>query len=419
LEKCRSGLVVKRKRAAYGYRPSEDGNALEVSEPEMEVVRRIFRSVAEGASVRSVRLSPEREGVTAPSGIVRWNHTTIRNMLASDLYAPHTVAEVAEVVEPEVAARLEKGRLYGLWAWNTRKSTRRKEWDEAAGEFKIRYTKTTRAREDWLFVPVPAAGIPAEVVARARQSLDDNARAPSKAAKRFWELSAGVLRCGECGHTLRPHTARTRAKTLLHYYSCRSRYNTGPSRGCANTKHLRAEEIEGQVWDFVRGLLKDPERIRAGLDLLIEEERTSVGRDPGRDAEYWSKRMAEAEMERRGYHRLAARGHMSDEELTAALSDLDEAHEAAERELETARARGETLQRLEHDRDALLESYAGTVGDALEDLSPEERHRVYELLRLDVRFRPDWPLEISGIFAEVAEEGEAGLSYRNPSTRSV
>jgi hypothetical protein len=135
---------------------------------------------------------------------------------------------------------------------------------------------------------------------------------------------------------------------------------------------------------------------------------------PAPDAEFWSKRMAEGEVERRGYHRLAARGHMSDEELTAALSDLDEA-----RELETARARGEALRRLEHDRDALMESYAGAVWEALEDLSPEERHRVYKLLRLDVRFRPDWPLEISGIFAEDAEEAEAGLSNRNPSSRSV
>jgi site-specific DNA recombinase len=57
LEKCRSGLVIKRKRPAYGFRPSEGGNALEVSEPEMEVVCRIFRSVAEGTAVRSVRRS--------------------------------------------------------------------------------------------------------------------------------------------------------------------------------------------------------------------------------------------------------------------------------------------------------------------------------------------------------------------------
>ncbi len=55
---------------------------------------------------------------------------------------------------------------------------------------------------------------------------------------------------------------------------------------------------------------------------------------------------------------------MSDEELTAALSDLDEAREAAERELETARARGESLRCLERARDALMESYAGAVGEA-------------------------------------------------------
>ena len=74
---------------------------------------------------------------------------------------------------------------------------------------------------------------------------------------------------------------------------------------------------------------------------------------------------------------------------------------------------------MEQERDALLESYAASVWEALENLSPEERHRGYKLLRLDVRFRPDWPLEISGILAEVAEEAEAGLSYRNPSPRSV
>ena len=419
LEKCRNGLVIKRKRAAYGYRPSADGNALEVSEPEMEVVRRIFRSVAEGVSVRSVRLSLERDGIPAPSGIGRWNHTTIRNMLESELYAPHAHEEVAELVEPAVAARLDREAAYGLWAWNTRKSTRRKAWDEAAGEFKIRYSYAPRPREEWLFVPVPDAGIPEEVVARARQSLKDNARKPSKADKRFWELSGGILRCGECGHTLRSHTTRTTSGKKLHYYACRSRYNTGPARDCSNTKHLRAERIEEQVWEFVRGLLRDPERIRAGLDRLIEEERTNAGRDPERDAEFWSKKITEGEIERRGYHRLAARGHMTDEELAGALSDLDEGRETAERELDAARARGEALERLERDRDALMESYVGTIRDTLDNLVPEERHRVYKLLRLDVRFRPDWPLEISGVFAEVAEEAEMGLSSCKPSPLGV
>ena len=167
------------------------------------------------------------------------------------------------------------------------------------------------------------------------------------------------------------------------------------------------------------GLLRDPERIRAGLDQLIEEEKTHAGRDPEKDAEFWSRQITEVEVERRGYHRLAAKGHMTDEELTSALSELDEVREAAERELETARARNEALQRLEHDRDALIESYAGMVGEALEDLATQERHRIYKLLRLGVRFRPDWPLEITGVFAQMAEEAEAGSSYSKPTPLSV
>ncbi len=106
---------------------------------------------------------------------------------------------------------------------------------------------------------------------------------------------------------------------------------------------------------------------------------------------------------------------MTDEELSAALPDLDETRETAARELESVRVRGEALKRLEDDRDALMESYAGAVTETLEILEPEERHRIYKLLRISVRFRPDWPLEVSGIFAEVAEEAEGDLSNCKPS----
>ena len=193
----------------------------------------------------------------------------------------------------------------------------------------------------------------------------------------------------------------------------------GQSWDCGNRKHLRAEQIEEQVWGFVRGLLRDPERIRAGLDRLIDEERAEAGRDPQRDAQFWLKKITEAEVERRGYHRLAVKGHMTDEELATALAELDEIRETAEHELEAVRARGEALERLERDRDALMESYAGMVSETLEDLVPEERHRIYKLLRLGVRFRPDWPLEIAGIFAQVGEEAETSSSDRKPSPLGV
>jgi len=65
---------------------------------------------------------------------------------------------------------------------------------------------------------------------------------------------------------------------------------------------------------------------------------------------------------------------------------------------------GAALECLERDRDTLMESCAGMVEETLEDLASEERYRIYMLLRLGVRFRPDWPLEITGVFGGVAAE---------------
>ncbi len=66
-----------------------------------------------------------------------------------------------------------------------------------------------------------------------------------------------------------------------------------------------------------------------------------------------------------------------------------------------------------------MESYAGMVSETLEDLASEERHRIYKLLRLGVRFRPDWPLEVTGVFAEVGEEAERSSSNSKLTSLSV
>jgi hypothetical protein len=142
---------------------------------------------------------------------------------------------------------------------------------------------------------------------------------------------------------------------------------------------------------------------------LIEEENIGVRGDPERDAEFWARRMDEAEVERRGYQRLAAKGHMTEEELGTALAELDEIRETAEREFDAARARREALKGLQHDRDTVLESYAVMASEVLENLAPEERHRLYKLLRLNVYSRPDWPLEIKGIFANIEDELETSV----------
>lgn len=93
---------------------------------------------------------------------------------------------------------------------------------------------------------------------------------------------------------------------------------------------------------------------------------------------------------------------------STALKEPVENRETTEGDLEAARARSEALEGLQHHRDTVLESYAKMANEPLETLTPKQRYRVYDLLRLNVCALPDWPLEIQGVFANTVDE--AGLS---------
>jgi hypothetical protein len=60
---------------------------------------------------------------------------------------------------------------------------------------------------------------------------------------------------------------------------------------------------------------------------------------------------------------------------------------------------------MEQNRDALLESYAYLIPKALEELTPEERHHVYRMLRLQASLKIDRTLKVSGMFGERSSFG--------------
>jgi len=154
------------------------------------------------------------------------------------------------------------------------------------------------------------------------------------------------------------------------------------------------------VWDLISGLLKEPERLKAGLEEMIEQERAGLRGDPGQETQTWLEKLSEVDQERRGYLRLAAKGRLTDEELDEALAELEATRETAEKELRAIRARREVLEALERDKDALLESYARMTPAALDTLSPAERHHVYKMLRLTVEVSDDGSLDVTGVLGD-------------------
>jgi site-specific DNA recombinase len=299
-----------------------------------------------------------------------------------------------------VAVQLDPDESYGIFWHNTKSSTYTHvaEGGPGAKVYRKRRKTKSKPREEWIAVPVPHSGIPREWVDAAREAIRDNRRLPSS-NRRIWELAGGLLRCGLCGAHMRHHSSlgRRDPDVWYFYYRCAGQWDDGP---CGHKKMYRAAEMEGRVWEFVCSLLTDPVQLRADLDVMIEEERKAMRGDPHREAKTWLDKLTEVEAERRGYQRLAAKGHMTDEELDEALAELDETRKTAERELEALHGRQERMEQMERDRDVILDEYARMAPETLEVLTPEERRQVYSMLRLRAMVRMDGALEVSGTFGE-------------------
>src|SRR5215208_349543 len=187
---------------------------------------------------------------------------------------------------------------------------------------------------------------------------------------------------------------RTTSRTYF-YYAC----TVGPSKrhdGCFAKKFHSASELEERVWSAVSAILTDPEKLRTGLDEMIQHERAQMLGDPLKEAAPLGKRTEGIKSRRLRYQEMAAAELIDFDELRGRLAGLEDERTDTERALEATQRRAEHLENLQQNRNVLLEEYAGAVPKRLGALAPEERHRVYRLMRLRAALAPSGDLEISG-----------------------
>ncbi len=412
LQKAREGKVMASRSPRYGFEVNASRDGYEVDEERMRVVRRIFREVAEGTTLRSIKLVLEGEGVPTPRGARFWDRSFFRNCILDDVYRPHSFEEVAAVVSPEVAGRLDPAKSYGLWWFNRRsmKSRQVSEASEGGRRYGRKYSSYIKPREEWIAVPVPDSGVPRELVDAARAAIEGN-RVPSSAGDRFWQLSGGVARCGTCGRRMRVLNRTKQRKSgprRYGYYRCAARHDHG-EKSCSNGRTVSALVLEAKVWTFVRGMMTEPEELVKDIDRMIELKR-AAGRDDSQEkARVWIDELAKLERMRDGYHDQAAEGLLGFDKLREKLAALDQRLATAEGELEALKGHREELERLERDRDAVVSHYAALAPNVLESLGPEERHRLYCILGIKVfvkdgeawvemPIRPPTTLEGDGVY---------------------
>jgi site-specific DNA recombinase len=396
LRKAREGRVICGATPTYGFRYNETRDGLLIHEPEMVMVEKIFRLVAVGVPVRAVQARLYTEGIPAPKGGPLWDDRVLRRPITNDVYRPHSFEEIATLVAPEVAFRLDPTKAYGI-QWFNRKKTSVHTVTEPEGKGGRRYRKRNhvklRPRKEWIAVPVPAR-LSRDLVDRARIALENSKGYERKGLTRGSELR-GILRC-PCGSGMGTLTSRSEDGPGYHYYTCVRRRKLGKICTCTQ-KSLKAVDAESTVWGFISDLLQDPEKISAGMETLIEQERSTAPQEVAKEAKAWQQKIAECARKRNAYQDQQAAGLMTLEKLGSKLQQLDEAHRLAQAELEALMRCQVHIEEFENNREALLKSMAEIAPDALESLTSHERNKIYRMLRLEVApFEEGY--EVSGAF---------------------
>jgi site-specific DNA recombinase len=343
-------------KVPYGYRRlprTEQRPAhLVVHEPEAAVVRRIFDDyVAGGYSIRAITIALNTDDVPTPTGKPAWGTSTVARILGNEAYV---------------------GRLY----YN---QTEMVPWHGRRGKRQV-----PRPREEWILIPVPTL-VPEDVFAAVRRARAAHvAFSARRAAPDRWLLRR-LVRCGVCGLKAQCRSAKTPDGWQL-YYHCPNHDVVragGEHRRCPE-RAIRAEALDGFVFDHVRRALLRPGTLAAGEAAVAARTPTPNDELLAAELTRLERKADAATTERRRLIDLYQAGLIELAELKRRTQDLDARHRrldtdhAALNEQRGELARGNRLRRR-------IATFAERAAAGIDTLDFAGRQRLLRLIVEDVR----------------------------------
>ena len=348
----------------YGYRVGEDGRP-EVDESEAEVVRRIYQMyVDEDKGTPAITRHLNAEGVPPSKSHGRWWDGQVYRILSNETYR-------------------------GTW-WYGR----------------ARYVATEEGmqvyeqpEDEWIGVPFPVL-IDEETWAKTK-ALRRKRRIRSKRNTKVFYLLQHMVRCAECGF-LMGGAATTKKEVKRNgkvykyemnpprrYYRC---YGYQQMRlQCRPKPMIRAERLEGLVWNEVKKVLENPNLIVAGIKAMDAQE------DSGGLVE----EIALAERDLQGVQieedraiRLYVSGKITEDQLDHQRKFITERLEMLRSKLAGYRSQQTALT----ERRNLMENFvawADEMGNRLDDLTDEGRREVLQFLLDGATIDGDYRVQIT------------------------
>jgi hypothetical protein len=161
------------------------------------------------------------------------------------------------------------------------------------------------------------------------------------------------------------------------------------------------------VWGFVSDVLRDPIRLKHGLDEIVKQEKALTSRGPRQDAETWLKKLAELEAQEERLLDLYLEGTLEMDRYETRIAQIKQSRKTAEDELVRIEARAARVDQLERDRVTLLDHFSQIIPERLDTLEPDERSRVYKMLNLTVLAHENGSLELKwALGADLCRDNE-------------
>jgi site-specific DNA recombinase len=247
--------------APYGYRyvPRQDAvpGHLMLDEREAEMVRTLYGwLIDEQMTIRQI-LKRLNAGPYFPrSGRHPWSPSVVHHILADPVYAGTAYANRYSFVPPKRPRRGHGPRT---------------------GEATCRQLKP---REQWIAIPVPVI-VDARIWGRAQAQLARNATLSFRNNTKYSYLLRCLMTCASCGLAMFGRTyAATASQPERRYYQCHGKDCILTARPAAcPSRNVKAEEIEGAVWDHVASLLADPDQLLARFDHFAATAEGGSARD--------------------------------------------------------------------------------------------------------------------------------------------
>lgn len=348
---ARTGTVSVLCGAPYGYRyvgkHEGAGQArYEIRFEEARVVRQVFDWVGrERVSIGEVCRRLTHAGVRTRSGKTTWDRTTIWGMLKNPAYMGAAAFGKTRSGAFQPRLRAQRGR-----ALRPRRAV----------------TTVAVPPDEWITVPVPAL-VSAGLFAAVQDQLRENRRHARQSQRGARYLLQGLLCCAGCGYAfygkaISPSAAKHHPRAYA-YYRClgADAYRFGGQRLCHNPQ-VRTDLLDEAVWQEVRQLLADPQRLLAEY----ERRRQQTATDP-HQADLASLETQLTKL-RQGIGRLIdsyAEGLIEKRDFEPRITRFKERVSALEAQAQDLRAEAE----LQHDLQLLighLDDFAATVKGRLE-----------------------------------------------------